>query len=215
MCSSMVMDKDYDPSKQPKLKIEIKITERGNPEISDDDLYMMKTIKETQPNSPNPQIMYCLTDRKKKKISFTEQVKQQLLKKSPFSKTRSLPKDQNFPLKNSKSKISENSKKSEKVENDDEEGLCFICFCNESNVVFLDCGHGGVCLDCAMDTIKRNNICALCRENVNQIIEIDPKIEIRNGLYKVLNSFYVSKEDPKDNSHKEPGNVDNVEPATG
>ena len=58
-----------------------------------------------------------------------------------------------------------------------------------------------------MDTIKKNNICALCREPVTQIIEINPRVEIRNGLYKVLNSYYVSKEVPgeEDDNEEEKG----------
>jgi hypothetical protein len=88
----------------------------------------------------------------------------------------------------------------------EDEGLCFICYTNPSNCVFLDCGHGGVCLDCALVTIKKNNICSLCRETVVQIIEIDHTTEIRNnGLFKVLNSYFVSKEEPN-NEGKELAN---------
>lgn len=133
----------------------------------------MKSVRETEPKSVRARVSYCLTDRKKNKIIKN--------------------------LKGEPQEEKEGEKEDEvKYENEDEEGLCFICFSNDSNCVFLDCGHGGICLDCAMDTIKRNNICALCREVVNQIIEIDPKVEIRDGLYKVLNSYYVSKEEPED-----------------
>lgn len=48
----------------------------------------------------------------------------------------------------------------------DDEGLCYICFANPSNCIYLDCGHGGVCLECAIDSIKKNNVCSLCREKV-------------------------------------------------
>ena len=84
----------------------------------------------------------------------------------------------------------------------EEDSLCYICFSNPANCIYLDCGHGGVCLDCAIDSIKKNNICTLCREKVVQIIEIDYRHEIREGLYKVTNSYFVSKEEV-DNSHKE------------
>lgn len=139
---------------------------------------MMRTVRDTEPKSVRARISYCLTDRKKNKIikNLTGKNLQELKEKSE-----------------------EEKKEEEEVtyENENEEGLCFICFSNDSNCVFLDCGHGGICLDCAMDTIKRNNICALCRETVSQIIEIDPKTEIRDGLFKVLNSYYVSKEEPE------------------
>ena len=79
-------------------------------------------------------------------------------------------------------------------EDEEEEPLCFICFANVANVVLLDCGHGGICLECAMDTIKRNNICTLCRSPVSQIIEIESK-ECGNGMFKVIDSYYVSKQE--------------------
>ena len=73
----------------------------------------------------------------------------------------------------------------------EDDGLCQICFSCAANTVLLDCGHGGICLDCAIDSMKKNNYCIFCREKVVQIIEIEAN-EIRNGLFKVVNSFYVS-----------------------
>ena len=76
---------------------------------------------------------------------------------------------------------------------EDDSGLCTICYSENSNTVLLDCGHGSICLNCAMESIKKNNVCVFCRAKVSQIIEIDNS-EIRKGLYKVLNSYYVSDE---------------------
>lgn len=73
----------------------------------------------------------------------------------------------------------------------DDDSLCTICYSQKSNTVLLDCGHGGICIDCATDTMKKNNHCLFCRQRVVQIIEIDPA-EVKRGLYKVINSFYVS-----------------------
>ena len=73
----------------------------------------------------------------------------------------------------------------------EEEGLCSICFSEPASTVLLDCGHGGICLACAIDSMKKNNHCLFCRERVVQIIEIDTK-DLGNGLYKVVNSYYVS-----------------------
>lgn len=76
---------------------------------------------------------------------------------------------------------------------DDDSGLCTICYSENANTVLLDCGHGSICLTCAVDSMKKNNHCLFCRAKVIQIIEID-NTEVRKGLYKVLNSFYVSDE---------------------
>lgn len=77
---------------------------------------------------------------------------------------------------------------------DEDAGLCTVCYSEAANTVLLDCGHGSVCLACAIDSMKKNNHCLFCRAKVVQIIEIAPE-EVRKGLYKVLNSFYVS-DDP-------------------
>ena len=74
-----------------------------------------------------------------------------------------------------------------------EESLCQICFTNDACAVLLDCGHGGICLDCAIDAMKKNNSCIFCREKVLQIIEIDMSGNNEaEGVYKVLNSFLVT-----------------------
>ncbi len=84
-----------------------------------------------------------------------------------------------------------------KLEDLEDDGLCFICYTNPPNAVFLDCGHGGtlqspgVCLDCSIDSMKRNNACTMCRKEVIQILEIESLNNI-DGLFKVLNSYYVS-----------------------
>ena len=73
----------------------------------------------------------------------------------------------------------------------EDEGLCSICFSEAASTVLLDCGHGGICLACAIDSMKKNNHCLFCRERVVQIIEIDTQ-DLGNGLFKVVNSYYVS-----------------------
>lgn len=73
----------------------------------------------------------------------------------------------------------------------DDDSLCTICYSAKANTVLLDCGHGGICIDCATDTMRKNNYCLFCRQRVIQIIEIDID-EVKRGLYKVINSYFVS-----------------------
>ena len=37
----------------------------------------------------------------------------------------------------------------------------------------MECGHGGICLSCALDLWKKNNECYLCRNQISSLLEID------------------------------------------
>ena len=41
--------------------------------------------------------------------------------------------------------------------------VCLICFENESSCVFLPCGHGGICWQCANDVWKKAEECHICK----------------------------------------------------
>lgn len=43
---------------------------------------------------------------------------------------------------------------------------CMICFDEDSDAIFMDCGHGGVCYDCALEIWKTSNECHLCRKEI-------------------------------------------------
>ena len=75
----------------------------------------------------------------------------------------------------------------------EEDNLCQICFTEPPTAVVLDCGHGGSCLNCTIDAMKKNNQCLFCRAKVVLIIEINNTQDTK-GLYKVVNSYYVSDE---------------------
>ena len=77
---------------------------------------------------------------------------------------------------------------------DDDEDLCYICYMNKPSCVFLDCGHGGVCIDCALQTIEQKRTCGLCRKEVTQMIEVEKEPDQKN-LYRVKNAYLVSAGD--------------------
>lgn len=76
-------------------------------------------------------------------------------------------------------------------EEEDDSDLCIICFGQKANCIFLDCGHGVTCMDCAIDIMKNNNNCVLCREAVTQLIEIELD-ECQPQMHKVICSYYIS-----------------------
>ncbi len=54
-----------------------------------------------------------------------------------------------------------------------EDIFCYICETNEPDSILMDCGHGGMCMNCAkMSVIKRVN-CMECRRPVTSIYRID------------------------------------------
>ncbi len=54
-----------------------------------------------------------------------------------------------------------------------EENLCYICENNVSNAILTECGHGGVCCDCAIKSIEQKNECMGCRKPVGAIYKVE------------------------------------------
>ena len=57
---------------------------------------------------------------------------------------------------------------------DDGENLCFICYEKNADSVFMNCGHGGVCFDCAQETWRKRSKCVTCREVIREILRVAP-----------------------------------------
>lgn len=88
----------------------------------------------------------------------------------------------------------ENENENNNKSDDSEDQVCLICFEGEPDSVFMDCGHGGVCYECALDVWKATNECFLCRELISQVLQID--LEYKNGNFmKVLSSTQMVQED--------------------
>mmetsp|Transcript_33804 Transcript_33804/g.42637 ORF Transcript_33804/g.42637 Transcript_33804/m.42637 type:complete len:305 (-) Transcript_33804:464-1378(-) len=49
---------------------------------------------------------------------------------------------------------------------------CIICFENLPNAVIVDCGHGGICYDCALDVYCLFEECPICRNSFGSIVQI-------------------------------------------
>jgi len=58
--------------------------------------------------------------------------------------------------------------------------LCYICYERPPNAVIGECGHGGICLECAVETIKAKGKCMECRLEVEKVIKIDPGLKLKN-----------------------------------
>ncbi|CAK85402.1 unnamed protein product (macronuclear) [Paramecium tetraurelia] len=62
---------------------------------------------------------------------------------------------------------------------------CCICFDNEPNSLFMQCGHGGVCYNCAIDLWKNKAECYLCRNKIDRVLKIK-MIEQQKNIYQVI-----------------------------
>lgn len=63
------------------------------------------------------------------------------------------------------------------AENSFLEDYCTICCERRSNSVFMECGHGGTCFDCAKSVINSSRRCILCRSTISQIL----KVRVKSG----------------------------------
>ena len=52
------------------------------------------------------------------------------------------------------------------------ENSCYVCVEREANAILMDCGHGGICYDCAVSMICQKNECMECRKPVKTIYKI-------------------------------------------
>eukprot|EP00828_Plagiopyla_frontata_P030454 TRINITY_DN3966_c0_g1_i3.p2 TRINITY_DN3966_c0_g1~~TRINITY_DN3966_c0_g1_i3.p2 ORF type:complete len:131 (+),score=13.63 TRINITY_DN3966_c0_g1_i3:3-395(+) len=50
---------------------------------------------------------------------------------------------------------------------------CLICFDKYPDAVLMECGHGGVCRECAEDIWKKSSECYLCRQKITSILILD------------------------------------------
>lgn len=52
----------------------------------------------------------------------------------------------------------------------DDQIICQVCFTNYPDSIFMNCGHGGICYDCALNIWQSSNNCYLCRDQVKYIL---------------------------------------------
>ncbi len=62
------------------------------------------------------------------------------------------------------------SKDTSKVSHDDK--LCKICYVNNANTIVNNCGHAGMCSDCARNVLKSFPTCMMCRGNIDKVLVI-------------------------------------------
>eukprot|EP01017_Pseudomicrothorax_dubius_P037763 TRINITY_DN5577_c0_g1_i2.p1 TRINITY_DN5577_c0_g1~~TRINITY_DN5577_c0_g1_i2.p1 ORF type:complete len:238 (-),score=40.75 TRINITY_DN5577_c0_g1_i2:103-816(-) len=65
---------------------------------------------------------------------------------------------------------------------------CLLCYDKSPRCVIALCGHGGLCTDCSTRLWDRNEVCYICRGNIDEILEVDASMK-ESGLFKVVYSL--------------------------
>mmetsp|Transcript_31650 Transcript_31650/g.28784 ORF Transcript_31650/g.28784 Transcript_31650/m.28784 type:complete len:82 (-) Transcript_31650:50-295(-) len=68
----------------------------------------------------------------------------------------------------------------------DEENLCFVCYEREANTLFLNCGHGGMCYECAETCWKKQNGCSTCRKKIEKMVTLETVKGLNIAKAKVI-----------------------------
>ncbi|KAL4473944.1 hypothetical protein ABPG72_000306 [Tetrahymena utriculariae] len=63
---------------------------------------------------------------------------------------------------------------------------CLVCFENQPDTVFMNCGHGGICYECALLIWKNTQECYLCRQKVEQLYQLEYNSDNKDNVMKVL-----------------------------
>jgi len=58
------------------------------------------------------------------------------------------------------------------LDNNEEKDSCFVCESNEADAVVMECGHGGMCYECAMLGWQTSNKCHICRREIKSVLRV-------------------------------------------
>lgn len=66
------------------------------------------------------------------------------------------------------------------------EQLCFICYSQAPDTVLLECGHAGLCADCAIHLMERRPgraVCPICRSLISAAMRLRPELPLPSDLF--------------------------------
>jgi Zinc finger, C3HC4 type (RING finger) len=61
---------------------------------------------------------------------------------------------------------------------------CLMCLDKDANAVFMDCGHGGICHDCARKLQDQKTHCHICRGPIIHVLKVS---KVSGDILKVIN----------------------------
>jgi len=64
----------------------------------------------------------------------------------------------------------------------------------KADAVFMECGHGGVCYHCALEVLKKEGKCYLCRKEIQKLLKLnDTNYNTNEDLAKVQIAITFNK----------------------
>lgn len=100
----------------------------------------------------------------------------------------------------------------------EDDGLCFVCFDNQPNAILLECGHGGMCLECASRTLDsseshdRGAMCPICRSAITRVLKIRRDKPLPKGFFKPADTTAPRSSHRCHGIHASPASPDILEP---
>ena len=93
-----------------------------------------------------------------------------------------------------------------------EEEMCIVCFGNPQNSVNMPCGHGSLCIECNLEIMQKSDSCCICREIVEQVLELDMREETkRNDCWRVHKCYVFLNDEEYYEDVTEQENIDEIE----
>ncbi|CAK88934.1 unnamed protein product (macronuclear) [Paramecium tetraurelia] len=137
------------------------------------------TINQIQTRHSNTKSNSQEKEKQNKKVLIKQSIFMQKLSNAYFRKIKTLEilqlkeAGQNQIL--TERNMNKNIIKKNKPAHHNSNNKCIICCEQASNAVFMNCGHGGICYQCAVQVAQNQKECFLCRQIILQIYEIDEK----------------------------------------
>lgn len=63
---------------------------------------------------------------------------------------------------------------------------CSVCCGKCNNAIFMDCGHAGLCFECACEVWKKTRKCMICRSEIEKILKYD---KIDDQVVKIVRAI--------------------------
>ncbi|CAD8162882.1 unnamed protein product [Paramecium octaurelia] len=137
------------------------------------------TINQIETTNSNPKIHSQNKEKQNKKELIKSSIFMQKLSNAYFRKITTLEisklKDASQNEILTERNMNKNIIKKNKPFHCNSNNKCIICCEKVSNAVFMNCGHGGICYQCAIQVAQNQKECFLCRQIILQIYEIDEK----------------------------------------